>query len=82
MTIEQTVDTPFLNSEKFFNKVYEFACQYKLTYIDATIKACEYFQIDPEDVCSLKLINASLKDRLHLDGMNEGYLRRESQLPI
>lgn len=77
-----TSDSPFLNSEKFFKQVDEFTRKFNITYIEATVKACEHFQIDPEDVGKLKLINSSLRDRLHVDGMNEGYLKREAQLPL
>ena len=80
--IDELDEPIFLNADKFFIKVEELSHSLKLTYIDATLRACEYFKVDPEDIYKLKLINISLKDRLHLDGMNEGYLKRESQLPI
>lgn len=72
----------FLNSEKFFKQVESLVREKKMTYIEATIAACTHFQVDPEDLGKLKLVNSSLKDRLHVDGMNEGYLKREAQLPI
>lgn len=72
----------FLNSEKFFKKVEELVKLHKYSYLDGTVQACEYFAVDPEDVHKLKLVNAALKDRLQLDGMNEGYLKKQSQLPL
>ncbi len=74
--------SPFLNSEKFFKIVEDIVWELDVTYIEATILACDKLQIDPEDITKLKLINMSLKDRIKNNAMDEGYLKKEAQLPI
>ncbi len=82
MNEEIKPDEIFLNSEKFFKEVEEKVWELDISYIDAVIMVADKFQIDVEDLPKLKLINSTLKDRLKMAGMQEGYLKKESQLPI
>jgi len=80
---DEVLDTSiFLTADKFFYAVEEYVWDEDITYIEATIKTCEQFQIDLEDVHKLKLINPVLKDRIRMEGTADGYLKREAQLPI
>jgi hypothetical protein len=77
------IDTSiFLTQDKFFYVVEEFVWMEDISYIEATIKACDQFMIEIEDVHKLKLINPILKDKLRMEGTNDGFLKREAQLPI
>jgi hypothetical protein len=72
----------FLTQEKFFAAIEEYIKENDASYIEATIRTCEKFMVDLEDVHKLKLISPVLKDKLRIEGMDDGYLKRESQLPI
>ncbi len=74
--------TPFLTQDKFWKLVDEKVWELDISYLEATLLVCTEKNIDPEDLGKLKLVNPMLKDRLKLDGMAEGYLKRESRLPI
>jgi hypothetical protein len=72
----------FLNADKFYFAVEELVWEDDLTYIEATLKTCETFLIDLEDVYKLKLINPILKGKLLHEGTEEGYLKRSAVLPF
>ncbi len=72
----------FLTADKFFMMVEDKVRKLKISYIDAVIMLSEELQYDVEDLMKFKLINSTLKDRLKMNGMEEGYLKKESQLPI
>lgn len=75
-------DTPFLTADKFYKMIDDLVWEEDISYIEATISICTLLLIDPEDINKLKLVSPILKVKLHTDGMNEGMLRREAQLPI
>ena len=72
----------FLTAEKFFKTVDDLVKLNNIGYIESTVKACEKYLIDFEDVTKLKLISPALKDKLRNEGVDDGRLKRESQLPI
>ena len=78
----ENIDEVFLTADKFFHVVEELVWMDNISYIEATIQACTKFLIDPEDINKLKLINPVLKDRLKMDAIEEGFLKREAQLPL
>ena len=78
----ENIDEVFLTADKFFHVVEEMVWMDNISYIEATLQACNNFMIDPEDIHKLKLINPVLKDRLKMDAIEEGFLKREAQLPI
>jgi hypothetical protein len=72
----------FLTPEKFFKTVDDYVWKHDSGYIESTIKACEYYMIDYEDIYKMNLINPILKDKLRVEAIADGYLKQESQLPI
>ncbi len=50
------------------------------TYIEAIVEFCEEHDLEFEE--AKKLMTANLKGKLKLCAMEEGYIKRESTLPI
>lgn len=77
------IDTSiFLDAKKFQEFVEAYVSENNSSFIEGTVKACEHFLVDPEDVVKLKLISVALRDKLQTEGMSDGYLKQEAQLPI
>lgn len=76
------IEEMFLSADKFFHIVDELVWRDDISYIEATIKTCSELKIDIEDINKLKLVNPILKDHLKMDATNDGYLKKEAQLPI
>lgn len=70
----------FLTEETFFTKIDSIVKETGLNYIEAVVHFCEENDLEMEEIT--KLIGRSLKDRLKVDAMNNGYLKKESCLPI
>jgi hypothetical protein len=68
--------TPTTFQEKIEDEVWMKDC----TYIEAIMTFCKDNETDFEDIA--KLITSNLKDKIRLDAMNEGLMKREAQLPI
>lgn len=79
----ETMDlNKLLNADKFFKLVDTKREKLKLTWMEATVEVCDEMSIEIDDVYKLKLINPALKDRINLDAMNCGMLKKVAQLPL
>lgn len=69
----------FLTETTFQLQIEELVSQ-GYTYIEAIVQFCEEHDLEFEEV--KKLMTANLKGKLKLCAMEEGYIRKESTLPI
>ena len=72
----------FLNAEKFFNSVDKLVWADDITWIDATIKTCEEYQVDYEDVMSLGLICPKLRENIEDEAIADGRVDPGARLPL
>jgi hypothetical protein len=70
----------FLTDATFQMEIENIVSSKRLSYIDAILHYCNENDLDPIDI--KKLINVNLKDKIKLDAMDAGLMRRESALPI
>lgn len=70
----------FLTPTTFQEQIEVLVREKRCNHMDAIIEYCRSNEVDVEDIA--KLITSNLKDKIKLDAMNEGYMRREAQLPI
>lgn len=69
----------FLNETTFQLQIEELV-KSGYTYIEAIVVFCDKHDLEFEEV--KKLMTANLKGKVKLCAMEEGYLKRESTLPI
>jgi hypothetical protein len=70
----------FLTDTKFQEEIEAIVSEKQLTYLDAVVHYCATNELDPEDIT--KLISSNLKDKIKIDAMDEGLIRKESRLPL
>lgn len=69
----------FLTDTTFQKIIEELVSSKRMSYLDAVVHYCKENELDPEDVT--KLISSNLKDKIKIDAMEDGFMRRESRLP-
>lgn len=72
------IDTPFLTEEKLMESIVLIMSEGNVNSIDAIIEFCNKNLIDIEDI--KPLIGPSLKERIRVDAMDTGLMRKESKL--
>lgn len=72
------IEAEFMNRTKFTQIIEKEVRENNLNYIDATVRACEITNIDPEDV--KKFISPNIKEKIQTEAMNLNFLPRQNQL--
>ena len=70
----------FRSSNEFSLYIEERVLREKIGHMDAVIKYCDEIDIDVESVA--KLINQSLKEKIHVEAEDQNYMRKRAQLPL
>ena len=70
----------FLTDTSFHTLIEKMVNDKKISYLDAVLLYCSENEIDPEDIP--KLLTSNLKDKIKIDAMNEGLMKKTSMLPI
>jgi hypothetical protein len=70
----------FLDQTKFQLQIEEIVVTNRLSYLDAVVYYCQKNELEPEEVT--KLITSNLKDKIKVNAMDEGLIKREARLPI
>jgi hypothetical protein len=69
-----------MNSTTFQQKIEELVIEKRINHLDAVVMFCQDNDIEFRDV--KKLITSNLEGKIKLSAMDDGYLRRESVLPV
>jgi MinD-like ATPase involved in chromosome partitioning or flagellar assembly len=72
------IESEFMSRTKFTQIIEKEVRENNLNYIDATVRACEITNIDPEDV--KKFISPLIKEKIENEAMNLNFLPRQNQL--
>lgn len=72
------MESEFMSRTKFTQIIEKEVRENNLNYIDATVRACEITNIDPEDV--KKFISPLIKEKIENEAMNLNFLPRQNQL--
>lgn len=70
--------TKFLTKTEFTKQVEKYVFDKKMNYLEAVIKACDEYQIDPEDV--KKFISTSIQEKIEAEAMNLNLIPRSGVL--
>lgn len=70
----------FLTEEKLIAELEEIIYMEDVNYIEAILTYCDRYKLDVEDVKSI--IGPTLKERIRVDAMNAGLLKKEAVLPF
>lgn len=70
----------FLNAVRFQEIVEELVRLKQINYLEAVLMYCQENELELEDVGSL--ITVDLKDKIKVDAMNEGLMKKEARLPV
>lgn len=73
-------DKPFLNQTSFQLMLEENVRDSGITYIEAILEFCENNDMEFDQV--KKLLTSNLKDKIKIDAIRDGMMRRESVLPL
>ncbi len=70
----------FLTEEKLIAELEELIHMEDINYLEAVIAYCDKNKLDVEDI--KPLIGPTLKERIRVDAMKNGLLKREATLPF
>ena len=75
-----SIESNFLNKQKFSMLIEETVLKDKISYMDAIIEVCEKNGIELEDV--RKFVSPAIKDKLEAEARNLNYLPKLNSLPF
>jgi hypothetical protein len=78
--MNEELESKFLNQESFFRIINEIVMERDVDFIEAIIEYCAANNIDVEDV--VPLIDRTMKEKIKLNAMDQGLMKREGRLPI
>jgi hypothetical protein len=70
----------FLTEASFQLKVEEIVQVKRLSYMDAVLHFCEENNMDPSDIS--KIVSSNLKEKIRLDAIEDGLMKKTAVLPI
>lgn len=70
----------FINEESFMTRIEQLVAQKRIDHIDAVLEYCKENGIDMEEI--LPLIGRTLKEKIKVDAMALGMMKKQSQLPV
>jgi uncharacterized protein YdhG (YjbR/CyaY superfamily) len=70
----------FLNEVTLQKQIEELVIDSRLTYMEAMIRFCSDNSLDFEDIANIVSVN--LKEKIRVDAMNDGYLPKQTMLPL
>ena len=70
----------FLTPETFYTLIVKLMREKSINHLDAVTEYCSINSIDIEEI--IPLITRPLKDKIHVDAMESGLMKKESSLPI
>jgi len=73
-----TIETNFLNKNKFTRLIENTVSELKITYMEAILYVCEKNDIEPEDVS--KFISPVIKNKVEAEAMNLNFLPKTNSL--
>jgi hypothetical protein len=73
-----TIETNFLNKNKFTRLIENTVSELKITYMEAILYVCEKNDIEPEDVS--KFISTVIKNKVEAEAMNLNFLPKTNSL--
>jgi len=80
LTDSLIITKKFRSSNEFSLHIEERVAKEKIGYMDAIIQYCEEVDIDVESIA--KLVNQSLKDKIHNEAEENNYLKKRGKLPL
>lgn len=75
-----SIESNFLNKQKFSMLIEETVLNDKISYMDAIIEVCEKNMIDLEEV--KKFVSNSIRDKLEAEARELNYLPKQNTLPF
>lgn len=75
-----SIESNFLNKQKFSMLIEETVLKDKISYMDAIIEVCERNNIDLEEV--KKYVSPAIKDKLEAEARQLNYLPKLNSLPF
>jgi hypothetical protein len=75
-----SIESNFLNKQKFSLLIEETVLNDKISYMDAIIEVCEKNMIDLEEV--KKFVSNSIRDKLEAEARELNYLPKQNTLPF
>lgn len=70
----------FLDEQKFMMQVEHLVKNKGLDHMEAVLEFCDENKLDVEEV--IPLIGRSLKEKIRVDAMNNGMMKKQAQLPV
>lgn len=70
----------FLTEEKLIAELEEIIHMEDINYLEAVLTFCDRHKLDVEEI--KPLIGTTLKERIRVDAMNNGLMKKEAALPF
>ena len=75
-----TLESQFLNKQKFSKLIEETVLKDRVSYMDAIIGICEKNFIDIEEI--KKYVSTAIRDKLEVEARELNYLTKQNTLPF